>query len=113
MKFYNLIQSIAVVSALKINISESPQEVGVPETPGPRFSLGNAYTTPPFKAPLGNKSAHAPWPAPPTSPLVYSGRYGIGDKVQKFKFDMTPGKDAKYQEVQVGKAAKLSQKVKK
>ena len=58
MKIYSAIAFLAVASALRINQRENPQEVGVPETPGPRFSLGNDYTTHPFKAPLGNKSAH-------------------------------------------------------
>ena len=40
-----------------------------------------------------------PWPAPPTSPMVFkNSRSGHGDSVQNFTFDTTPGKDAKTQE---------------
>ena len=87
MKLLGLIAIIGSVSAINMNSlkKESPQEVGVPNTPGPLYAMQN-YTTKPFQAPLGNKTAHQPWPAAPTDALNYTGRYGIGDRVSKFNY---------------------------
>jgi len=38
------------------------------------------------------------WPPAPTTPLKFSTRFGIADRVQKFDYDTTKGKDAKLQE---------------
>ena len=52
------------------------------------------YNTPSLSNP-GVKADHKMWPPAPTSPLVMSTRFGIADKVQVFKNDLTAGKDAK------------------
>ena len=59
------------------------------------------YTTHPFTGPLGVKANHKPWPAAPTDVFNMTARFGNGDRINNFKFDMTPGIDAKYQEIQV------------
>jgi len=54
MKLYSIIALVAATSAIKI--VETPQEVGVPNTPGPLFALKH-YNTPPLPTP-GDKSKH-------------------------------------------------------
>ena len=64
MKVIQLIALIGSASAIRMFIKETPEEVGVPNTPGPLFALGGEktkplnYTSAPFKTPLGNKTAH-------------------------------------------------------
>ena len=102
MKLVSIIALIGSASAIKVNtiVKETPEEKGVPNTPGPLMALPRVnYTT---YGHAGNKTAHKPWLAGPaliTDPLNYTNRYGIGDRVQNFTYD-TKGvpEDAKFQE---------------
>ena len=94
MKVFSIIAFVAATSAIRL--SETPMEVGVPNTPGPLFALKRTvYSTAPIG---GNKATHASWPPASTTPLVTSTRFGGHDNVNTFTFDTSKPRDAKYQE---------------